>query len=57
MRLKSLTHFNEVLNFVLEDGSVYVIIRNKEGNFVCTGELYQPEHQDPKLELDNQKCC
>ncbi len=57
MKLKSLSHFKEVLNFVLEDGSVYIIIRNKDGQFVCTGELYQPEQQDARLELDNQKCC
>lgn len=53
--MKSLTHHNEILNFVLEDGSVYVIMKNKEAKFVCISELYQSKNEDLnfKFDLDN----
>lgn len=57
MRLKRLTQYKDVLNFVLEDGSVYIIVRSKDGKFVCVGELYQAESKDQILALENQKCC
>ena len=53
MKLKKLTLYKEVLNFVLDDGSVYIIIKSKEGKFVCAGELYQAELKNEKTELDN----
>lgn len=57
MRLKRLSHYQEVLNFVLEDGSVYIIMRSKNGKFVCVGELYQAESKGKTTVLNNQKCC
>jgi hypothetical protein len=28
---------------VLDDGSIYIIMKNKEGKFVCVGDLYLAE--------------